>query len=76
MARFNTYSQIISNQNTKTNDEEDDENLDLEDVVLDEKEMENQFAHLEPTKEEEIPVKAIFKEIRIEIGDEIKVSEL
>ena len=74
MARFNTYSQIISNQNTKTNDEEDDENLDLEDVVLDE--MENQFAHLEPTKEEEIPVKAIFKEIRIEIGDEIKVSEL
>lgn len=74
MARFNTYSQIISNQNSKTNDEEDDENLDLEDVVLDE--MENQFAHLEPTKEEEIPVKAIFKEIRIEIGDEIKVSEL
>ena len=74
MARFNTYSQIISNQNTKTNDEEDDENLDLEDVVFDE--MENQFAHLEPTKEEEIPVKAIFKEIRIEIGDEIKVSEL
>lgn len=74
MARFNTYSQIISNQNSKTNDEEDDENLDLEDVVLDE--MENQFAHLEPAKEEEIPVKAIFKEIRIEIGDEIKVSEL
>ena len=74
MARFNTYSQINSKQNTKTNDEEDDENLDLEDVVLDE--MENQFAHLEPTKEEEIPVKAIFKEIRIEIGDEIKVSEL
>lgn len=76
MARFNTYSQIISNQNSKNNDEEDDENLDLEDVVLDEKEMENQFAHLEPAKEEEIPVKAIFKEIRIEIGDEIKVSEL
>ena len=50
MARFNTYSQIISNQNSKTNDEEDDENLDLEDVVLDE--MESQFAHLEPTKEE------------------------
>ena len=74
MARFNTYSQIISNQNSKTNDEEDDENLDLEDVVLDE--MENQFAHLEPTKEEDTPVKAIFKEIRIEIGDEIKVSEL